>query len=67
MVPVSVMDQKVSHVIKELDVERQRSTKLEVDLESLASDYEMKKAELTQFNEQKRELVQLSRVQVNLK
>ena len=60
------MDQKMSHVIKELEVERKRSSKLETDLESLASDYEIKKVELSQFNEQKRELVQLSRVQVCL-
>ena len=64
MIPISVMDQKMSHVIKELEVERKRSSKLESDLESLASDYEIKKVELSQFNEQKRELVQLSRVQV---
>ena len=66
MIPISVMDQKMSHVIKELEVERKRSSKLESDLESLASDYEIKKVELSQFNEQKRELVQLSRVQVCL-
>ena len=58
------MDQKVGHVIKELETERERSSKLENDLESLASDYEKKKCELNQFTEQKNELVQLSRVQV---
>ena len=63
MVPLTLMENKVNQISTDLDDERKRCIRLQRDLESMAVDYELKKNELNQFKEQKKELVNLSRVQ----
>lgn len=63
MVPLTLMENKVNQISTDLDDERKRCIRLQRDLESMAADYELKKNELNQFKEQKKELVNLSRVQ----